>query len=123
MLPSFEIKTVHAPAVVTATAVGSAVDLNDYEGPITFIFSSTVSGSGVTNAVKLTHADTSGGEYSDVTGGGFTTVANTATAGILSQNLTLDSNAMKRYLKISFTVTGTGEGVVACYVLGAKKYR
>jgi len=120
LVPALEVKTLKASAVVTATAVSSAVDLLDYEGPITFILQSTASGTGVTNAIKLVDDDASGGSFaSDVASGGFTTVANTAS----QQVLTLDSGSMKRYVKLSFTVAGgTGEGVVSCSIVGRKKY-
>jgi len=63
----------------TGTETGSAIDLNDYEGDIAFVLDASAGGAGVTYAVKLTESDTSGGSYTDVSGGAFTTTeANTA---------------------------------------------
>ncbi len=120
MLSALEIKTLHAPAVVTATAESAAVDLNDYEGPITVILHSTASGTGITNTPKLQECATSGGTYTDVADGGFTAVANTAS----SQAVRVNSDNLMRYLKLDFVVAGgTGEGVVAASVIGKKKYK
>ena len=59
--------------VVAATGTGSAIDLQGYEGSAAFILSAEAGGSGITYAVKLTECDTSGGSYTDVTDGAFTT--------------------------------------------------
>lgn len=106
--------------VVTATGTGSAVDLVDYEGDIAVLLDAEAGGAGVTYAVKLTESDTSGGSYTDVTGGAFTTTAaNTASV----QKLRLNSDAVKRFIKVSITVAGgTGAGAVSVVALGSKKY-
>jgi len=120
MLSALEIKTLHAPAVVTATAESAAVDLRDYEGPITVIMHSTASGTGVTNALKLQECATSDGTFTNVSGGGFTTIANTAS----SQSVRVNSDSLMRYLKLDFVIAGgTGEGVVSASVIGKKKYK
>ena len=65
--------------VVAATTTSSAVDLQGYEGDIAVLLDAEAGGASITYAVKLTHSDTSGGSYTDVTGGGFTTTtANTS---------------------------------------------
>lgn len=107
--------------VVTATVTAStAVDLLDYEGDIAVILCAEAGSAGVTYAGKLTAADTSGGDYSDVTGGGFTiTAANTASV----QKISINSDNMKRFVKAVVTVAGgTGAGAVTIVGLGSKKY-
>ena len=106
--------------VVTATGTGSAGDLVDYEGDIAVVLDAEAGGAGITYAVKLTEADTSGGSYTDVTGGAFTTTeANTA----LVEKIRLDSDNVKRFIKVSVTVAGgTGAGAVSVVALGSKKY-
>lgn len=106
--------------VVTATGTGSAVDLVDYEGDIAVILDAEAGGASITYAVKLTESDTSGGSYSDVTGGAFTTTsANTA----LVEKISVNTDGMKRYVKVSVTVAGgTGAGAVSVVALGSKKY-
>lgn len=106
--------------VVTATGTGSAVDLLDYEGDIAVILDAEAGGASITYAVKLTESDTSGGSYSDVTGGAFTTTdANTA----LVEKISVNTDGMKRFVKVSVTVAGgTGAGAVSVVALGSKKY-
>ena len=107
--------------VVTATVTAStAVDLLDYEGDIAVILCAEAGSAGVTYAGKLTAADTSGGDYSDVTNGGFTiTAANTASV----QKISINSDNMKRFVKAVVTVAGgTGAGAVTIVGLGSKKY-
>jgi hypothetical protein len=70
--------------------------------------------------VKLQESDTSGGTYTDVTGGAFTTTdANTA----LVEKISVNTNDMKRFVKLSITVAGgTGAGAVSVVALASKKY-
>ena len=106
--------------VVTTTVTGAAVDLLDYEGDIEAILDAEAGGASITYAVKFTESDTSGGSYTDVTGGAFTTTtANTA----LVEGLTINTDEIKRYVKVVVTVAGgTGAGAVSVTALGMKKY-
>lgn len=105
--------------VVTADTTSSAVDLVDYEGDMEFILCAEAGGSGVTYAVKVTEADTSGGSYTDVTDGAFTTTtANTK----LTEKISLNTNEMKRFIKVEIDITGSGGGAVCVLALGSKKY-
>ena len=106
--------------VVTATGTGSAVDLVDYEGDIACILDAEAGGGSVTYAVKLTESATSGGTYTDVADGAFTTTtANTA----LVEKISVNTDKLKRYIKVSITVAGgSGAGAVSVVALGSKKY-
>jgi hypothetical protein len=106
--------------VVTATGLGSAVDLEDYEGEMAVVLDAEAGGASITYAVKLQESDTSGGSYTDVTGGAFTTTdANTA----LVEKISVNTNDMKRFVKLSITVAGgTGAGAVSVVALASKKY-
>jgi len=106
--------------VVTTTGLGSAVDLEDYEGEMAVVLDAEAGGASVTYAVKLQESDTSGGTYTDVTGGAFTTTdANTA----LVEKISVNTNDMKRFVKLSITVAGgTGAGAVSVVALASKKY-
>ena len=106
--------------VLASTAVGSAVDIQGYEGSAAFVLTAEAGGSGISYAIKITECDTSGGTYTDVTGGAFTTTsANTA----LVEKIYLNVSELKQYLKISSTVAGgTGAGAVAIVALASKKY-
>jgi hypothetical protein len=94
--------------------------LVDYEGDIAVVLCAEAGSAGVTYAGKLTEADTSGGAYTDVTGGAFTTTAaNTASV----QKISVNSDNTKRFIKAVVTVAGgTGTGAVAIVGLGSKKY-
>jgi len=106
--------------VVTTTGLGSAVDLEDYEGEMAVVLDAEAGGASITYAVKLQESDTSGGVYTDVTGGAFTTTdANTA----LVEKISVNTNDMKRFVKLSITVAGgTGAGAVSVVALASKKY-
>jgi len=106
--------------VVTATGLGSAIDLLGYEGDIAVLLDAEAGGASITYAVKLTESDTSGGTYTDVTGGGFTTTtANTASL----QKIFVNVSNLKRFVKASVTVAnGTGAGAVAVIGLASAKY-
>jgi hypothetical protein len=107
--------------VVTATVTAStAIDLVDYEGDIAVILCAEAGGASITYLGKLTESDTSGGTYTDVTGGAFTvTAANTASV----QKIAVHSDNMKRFIKAVVTVAGgTGAGAVTIVGLGSKKY-
>ena len=116
----------HDNAVVTATGAGTPanVDLqgdNDFEGDIAFIISAAAAGSGVTLTAKLQHSDTTtAGDFTDISGGGFTAAAaNTA----FREEICLNSNDRRRCVRVRFTVTGgTGSGAVAVLGLASKKY-
>lgn len=106
--------------VVTATGLGSAIDLLGYEGDIAVLLDAEAGGASITYAVKLTESDTSGGTYTDVTGGAFTTTtANTASL----QKIFVNVSNLKRFVKASVTVGGgTGAGAVAVIGLASAKY-
>jgi len=106
--------------VVTTTGLGYAVDLEEYEGEMAVVLDAEAGGASVTYAVKLQESDTSGGTYTDVTGGAFTTTdANTA----LVEKISVNTNDMKRFVKLSITVAGgTGAGAVSVVALASKKY-
>lgn len=106
--------------VVTATGLGSAIDLLGYEGDMAVLLDAEAGGASITYAVKLTESDTSGGTYTDVTGGGFTTTtANTASL----QKIFVNVSNLKRFVKASVTVAGgTGAGAVAVIGLASAKY-
>ena len=106
--------------VTASTKTGSAVDLQDLEGDMECILDAEAGGGSVTYAVTLTESDTSGGSYSDVDGGAFTaTAADTASV----QKLTVNTDEMKRFIKVVVTVAGgSGTGAVSVSALAQPKY-
>ena len=106
--------------VTASTKTGSAVDLQDLEGDMECILDAEAGGSSVTYAVKLTESNTSGGSYTDVASGAFTTTA-ADTASV--QKLTVNTDEMKRFIKVVVTVAGgSGTGAVSVSALGQPKY-
>jgi hypothetical protein len=89
----------------TATLTGSAVDTRALSGVAQVILMSTAAtaGSSPTLNVKLTHCDTSGGSYTDVTGATFAEVTNADT----TQMIAVNADALKRYVKVVGTLGGT----------------
>lgn len=106
--------------VVTATGVGSAIDLLDYEGDIAVSLDAEAGGGSVTYAVKLTECDTSSGTYTDVSGGGFTTSGANAA---VTEKISINTDSIQRFIKASVTVAGgTGAGAISVVAFGSKKY-
>lgn len=117
---STEVLSLIPNDVVASTKTGSAVDLQDYEGDLDCILDAEAGGGSVTYAVKFTESDTSGGSYTDVTDGAFTTTdANTAKV----EKISINSDELKRYVKVVVTVAGgTGTGAVSVVAVGIKKH-
>lgn len=118
-----DLLVLNANAVVSATGAGTPgyIDLNDYDGDACFLINAAAAGSGVTLTAKLQHSDTTtSGDFGDITGGGFTAAAaNTAFA----EKIYLNTDGLKRYVRVYFTVSGgTGTGAVAVSCLASKKY-
>ncbi len=118
----------HSTKVVSATGAGTdaasaalTADLLAYEGDVTFSIDHAAAGSGVTLTAKIQHSDTTtAGDFVDVTGGGFTAAA-ANTAGFAT--LTLNSDILRRYVRVLFTVTGgTGTGAASVMGRGSAKY-
>jgi hypothetical protein len=115
-----EVLNVLPSDVVTATGVGPAIDLLDYEGDIAVSLDAEAGGGSVTYAVKLTESDTSGGTYTDVSGGGFTTSGANAA---VTEKISINTDSIKRFIKASVTVAGgTGAGAISVIAFGSKKY-
>lgn len=102
-----------APQSVTATVTGAAVNLQGAEGDVLFnaIFGS-LSGSDATFTISLTDCDTSGGTYTAVSGSTFATVP-TWTSDNIVVSAVFDRTALRQYVKVVITITGTTTALVA----------
>jgi len=105
-------------AAISTTTTGSAVDLVDYDGEAAVILNCGAGGVGATCDVKLTHSDTSGGSYTDVTGATFTQVGNAAS----HQKISVNTNEMKQYVKAVCTVAGVASFDIGVSLVAVKKY-
>lgn len=89
--------SVYPVATVTADGLGSAIDLAEYE--------------------NVHESDASGGSYTAVTGSAITQVTTTASI----QKISLDSNQMKRFIKLNIDVGGTSPSFLISAVGAAVK--
>jgi hypothetical protein len=104
---------------ITATGNQAGVDLAGYEGDVQIILSGTAAGAGADLTFRIEEADTLGGSYTSPVFGGSFTIGNAA----YKQVITLNSNDLKRYIRLSCTgETGTASSAVTCFGFGLKKY-
>ena len=107
--------TLQSPAAVTADGNTTGVDISNYEGEILVLAmnnaGSQSSGSDRTMAWKLQESSDDS-TYTDVTGGGFTALTTAASV----QKISLNSNELKKYLRINYDIGGTN---TPTYTIGA----
>jgi len=107
-----------APATKSATYTSTAFDTQGYEGVLAFIQSiGTAVGTGTWDG-KLTHCDTSGGSYSDVSGATFAQVSQAATA---VEAIKVGVGNVKRFVKYVGTLASATSFIVSVNVAGVKK--
>tara|TARA_Y100000114_G_scaffold29594_1_gene25329 strand:+ start:263 stop:649 length:387 start_codon:yes stop_codon:yes gene_type:complete len=120
-LDTLDVFAGQALSTKTSNSNGSAKDLVDYEGDILLILNSTA-GTGTdtpTLTVKVKDNDESTGSYTDITGGQFEAVTDTASV----QKLVLNSNEIKRFIKINSIISGTNPSFTfSVDVVASKKY-
>lgn len=94
---------IHPLAAVSADGNSTGIDLQDYEGEIAiFLDCDAGTGSGRTLDVKVRESDDDS-TFTDVTGGAFTQIGTTASA----QKLVLNTNGLKRYIRVDKDISGT----------------
>ena len=112
----------HPVAQETATFTGATTniaDLNDFDGDIQVILDAGAAAASGTMTGKIQHSDTTtDGDFSDVTGGGFTAVAQAAA----KQVITLNRDALKRYIRFVGTIAASGTTIYSVQGFGLKKY-
>lgn len=111
-------------ATRTSTLTGSAVDIQDYEGPCLIILEAGRASAGTTPTlnVKIQHSPTTtGGDFADLSGAAFTQVTDAAGGGI--EVLKFNASNLKRYLRVIGTIAGTNTPTFAFTVVfvGTKK--
>lgn len=114
-----EALSIGAPYVPIDTAPGTVLagplDMQKFNRGM-FILQLGAFAGASTVAFKLTESDTSGGSYTDVSGGGGTTLA---VAGKCATIEFRASQISKRFVKLSITV-GVANAVVCCIPIGAQ---
>ena len=110
-----------APATVTATGAGSAIDLLGYDGDLVFVMQATAAGASAGFSVRLEHSDTTtAGDFTAITGGAFTDIGNAA----YLNKVTISKDDVKRYVRVNiYEETGTASSIVSVVGVGVKKYQ
>ena len=112
----------HPVASETGTFTGATTniaDLKDFDGDIQIILDSGAAASSGTMTGKIQTSDTTdNADFSDVTGGGFTAVAQAAS----KQVMTLNRDALKRYIRFVGTIASSGTTTYSVNGYGLKKY-
>lgn len=108
-----------APQGNSNTAIeGGALDLTDFEGDIVFIVASSSAGSG--NTVTFTVQDSADGTTFAGLTPALTAVSAAATA--LYTRLVINSNNIRRYVRITAVTSAGSTGHCAAVAFGSKKY-
>jgi hypothetical protein len=112
----------HPLAQETATFTGATTniaDLKDFDGEIQIILDSGAAAASGTMTGKIQHSDTTtSNDFDDVTGAGFTAVAQAAS----KQVMTLNRDALKRYIRFVGTIASSGTTTYSVNGYGLKKY-
>lgn len=112
----------HPVASETGTFTGATTniaDLKDFDGEIQIILDAGAAAASGTMTGKIQHSDTTtSGDFEDVTGGGFTAVAQAAS----KQVKTLNRDELKRYVRFVGTIASSGTTTYSVNGYGLKKY-
>jgi hypothetical protein len=120
---NLQVKNVLPVAAVTASANGSAIDLQELSGQVAAMadVSAPVAGSSPTMDLKLQDSADGSTGWADVSGGAFVQVTSAAS----NQKLSLNKDSLKRYVRVVKTIGGTSspQYLVSVKILGIKKYK
>jgi len=111
----------HPVATETATFTGATTniaDLKDFDGDIQLILDSGAAAASGTMTGKIQDSADGSTSWADVTGGGFTAVAQAAS----KQVLTINRDAIKRYIRFVGTIAASGTTTYSVNGYGLKKY-
>lgn len=111
----------HPTATETTTFTGATTniaDLKDFDGDIQIILDSGAAAASGTMTGKVQDSADGSTGWADVTGGGFTAVAQAAS----KQVLTVNRDAIKRYIRFVGTIAASGTTTYSVNGYGLKKY-
>jgi hypothetical protein len=111
----------HPVAQETATFTGATTniaDLNNFEGDILILLDAGAAGGSGTMTGKLQHSADGSTSWDDVTGGGFTAVAQAASR----QALVLNGDDLRRYVRFVGTIASSGTTTYSVVGFALKKY-
>ena len=119
-LQHFPLHPVATESTTFTGATTNIADLKDFDGDIQIILDSGAAAASGTMTGKIQDSADGSTGWADVTGGGFTAAA-ANTAGFAT--LILNSDILRRYVRVLFTVTGgTGTGAASVMGRGSAKY-
>lgn len=109
-----------------ANTNGSVLDLQGYKGPVTFVLSVGQSTHGVGNVdvANIQHSATNNAaNFTDVTGGNFTAVVNSANGSNVSNQVkSFDVRSLYQYVRCPLVISGTNANVpVVVLAIGQKE--
>lgn len=111
----------HPVAQETATFTGATTnvaDLKDFDGDIQIMLDAGAAGGSGTMTGKIQHSNDGTTNFDDVTGGGFTAVAQAAS----KQVITLSKDGLRRYIRFVGTIASSGTTTYSVNGYGLKKY-
>lgn len=112
----------HPVATETTTFTGATTNIADllaFEGDLQIILDSGAAAASGTMTGKVQHSHTTtSGDFVDVTGGGFTAVAQAAS----KQVLTLNRDDLRRYIRFVGTIAASGTTTYSVNGYSLKKY-
>ena len=118
-LQHFPLHPVASESATFTGATTNIADLGEFDGDIQVILDAGAAGGSGTMTGKIQHSDTTtAGDFSDATGGGFTAVAQ----AVSKQVLTLNRDALKRYIRFVGTIASSGTTIYSVNGYGLKKY-
>jgi hypothetical protein len=118
-LQHFPLHPVASEASTFTGATTNIADLANFEGDIQIILDAGAAAASGTMTGKIQHSNTTtSGDFEDVTGGGFTAVAQAAS----KQVLTLNSDNLRRYIRFVGTIAASGTTIYSVQGYGLLKY-
>jgi hypothetical protein len=104
-------------AVVSGDSSSTAVDVSQFTGPVTFrLYGIPTEGDAQTCSIKLQQGATASTATTDVSGGAFTALADSASG----QSLTLGKGVLGKYVRLNFDIGGNNSPAYAivCEAVG-----
>lgn len=117
-LQSFPLHPVAAETGTFTGATTNIADLHNFEGDILLLLDSGAAAASGTMTGKIQHSLNGTTGWDDVTGGGFTAVAQAASR----QTLVLNGDDLRRYIRFVGTIAASGTTTYSVVGFALKKY-
>lgn len=117
-LQHFPLHPVATESTTFTGATTNIADLKDFDGDIQILLDSGAAASSGTMTGKIQDSADGSTGWADVTGGGFTAVAQAAS----KQVITVNRDGIKRYIRFVGTIAASGTTTYSVNGYGLKKY-